>query len=98
MAAEVYMDVPACESIANTLGTVGDVLDTVAKVLEALSMTLKTTAFIGLVGGIVVAQYIDAVRPHIQEMSDKCKELDQDVKASIQRFQTGDQTIAARFG
>lgn len=97
MASEVYMDIPAVRGMAKTLGTVSQTLATVSKVMEALSMTLKTTAFVGLVGGTVVAQFIDAVKPHIDQMSEKCEELNQDVVASVDAFERGDAEGAARF-
>ncbi|MBP8251184.1 MAG: hypothetical protein KAX40_02385 [Herpetosiphon sp.] len=97
MADEVYMDIPAVRNVAKTFGTVSEVLANVAKVLDMLSNTLKATAFIGLVGGAVVAQFIDAVKPHIEDMSRKCQELNQDVSASVDAYERGDQQGATRF-
>jgi hypothetical protein len=97
MASEVYMDVPAVRDVAKTFGTISQVLSTVAKVLEALSMTLKTTAFIGLVGGAVVAQFIDMIKPHIDQMSQKCEELNGDVSAAVDAFERGDAQGSQRF-
>ena len=48
---QVYMDVPAVRQIAKNFGQIGEVLDNVAKVLEALVNILRGTAFIGMVGG-----------------------------------------------
>jgi hypothetical protein len=91
------MDIPAVRNTAQTLGTIGATLDTVAKVLEALSTTLKVTAFIGLVGGAALAQLIDTIRPHIEQISEKCKELDKDVRASVDAYERGDARGATRF-
>lgn len=97
-AAKIEMDVPEVAKIAKTINTVGQVLKTVAKVLEVLSTTLKATAFIGLVGGYAVAQYIDQFRPQIEKMAEKCIEITQDVNTAIKNFQNQDFTASGRFG
>lgn len=94
---EVYMDVPAVRNMAKNFGTIGEVLNTVAKVLEALVLILKTTAFIGLVGGYAVAQFIDTIKPHIEKMAEKCEELSKDLGASVDAFERGDALGATRF-
>lgn len=94
---EIYMDIPAVQNIAKTFGDISEVLKTVSKVLEALVLTLKTTAFIGLVGGYAVAQFIETIKPHIDELAEKCAELMKDVNASIAAYERGDAQGAARF-
>lgn len=94
---EVYMDVPAVRNIAKTFGTINDVLTTVVKVLEALITTLKATAFIGLVGGYAIAQFMEMIKPHIEEMAEKCEELNQDLGASVDAFERGDALGATKF-
>jgi hypothetical protein len=97
MADEVYINVPAVRDMARSFGTISEVLTTVNKVLEALSTTLKVTAFIGLVGGAAVAQFIDMIRPHIEQMAEKCQELNGDLNASLDAYERGDQQGATRF-
>lgn len=97
-AAEIYMETGPVENIAKTINTVGQVLKTVAKVLEVLSTTLKATAFIGLVGGYAVAQYIDQFRPQIEKMAEKCIEITADVRTAIKNYQNQDFTASGRFG
>ena len=94
---EVYMDIPAVENIAKILGRVSDVLNAVNKVLEGLVLILKTTAFIGLVGGYAVIQFIESIKPYIKQMADKCEELDRDVGASVAAYERGDALGATRF-
>ncbi len=94
---EVYMDVPAVREMAKSFGTISEVLNMVIKVMEALITTLKTTAFIGLVGGYAIAQYMETIKPHIEEMSEKCAELKTDLSASVNAFENGDQLGATRF-
>jgi len=94
---EVYMDVPAVRDMAKQFGQIGDVLNTVAKALEALSNILKATAFIGLVGGAAVKAFIDMIRPHIEKLAEKCEELNTDIAASADAYERGDALGAARF-
>ena len=94
---EVYMNIPAVENIAKTLGRVSDVLNAVNKVLEGLVLILKSTAFIGLVGGYAVAKFIESIKPYIKQMADKCEELDKDVSASVAAYERGDALGATRF-
>ena len=93
----VYMDTDAVRDMAKAFGTIGDVLQTVNKVLEALSNTLKATAFIGLVGGYAVAKFIDGIRPQIEDIAEKCEELNKDLDASVLAYENGDQEGSARF-
>jgi hypothetical protein len=97
MADEVYMSIPDVRNISKTFGTIGDVLDAVNKVLEGLLMILKATAFIGLVGGYAVIQFIEMIKPHIEEMAEKCKELMDDLAKSVDAYERGDALGATRF-
>lgn len=91
------MDVPAVRDMAKTFQTISEVLRAVDKALEAIVTFLKVTAFIGLVGGTVVIQFIEMIRPYIQNMADKCEELSTDLDASVDAFERGDQLGATRF-
>jgi len=95
--AEVYMDIPAVRGMASSFGTIGDVLRTVAQVLDVLSNILKAAAFIGLVGAAALAQVIDTINPRIKEMGEKCTELNKDLSASVDAYERGDARGAARF-
>ena len=97
MADEVYMSVPDVRNMAKTFGNIGDVLDAVNKVLEGLLMLLKSTAFIGLVGGYAVIQFIEMIKPHIEEMAEKCQELMDDLSKSVDAYERGDALGATRF-
>ena len=94
---EVYMDIPAVRDIAKGFDTISDVLNTVNKVLEGLVLTLKTTCFIGLVGGYAVVQFIETIKPYIEEMAEKCAELNKDLNDSIDAYERGDALGASRF-
>ena len=93
----VYMDTDAVRGMAKSFGTIGDVLNAVNKTLQTLSNVLKATAFVGLVGGYAVAQYIDTIRPQIEDIAEKCEELNKDLDASVDAYERGDELGSTRF-
>jgi len=72
-------------------------LKTVAKTLEALANILKSTAFVGLVGGFAVLHVIEVIKPYIKKMADQSAELKKDVMDSVLAFERGDAQGATRF-
>jgi hypothetical protein len=94
---QVYMNIPAVQQIAKTFKTVGEVLKTVVKVMEGLILILKATAFMGMVGGYAVAQYLQHIKPEIERVSEKCLELSSDVEKSVAAYERGDEQGATRF-
>jgi uncharacterized protein YukE len=94
---EVFMEVPAVKNMSKNFQQISQTLKQVCNTLQVLSNILKTTAFIGMVGGAVVAQFIDMIKPHIDKMSQKCAELSKDLKASAEAYERGDQQGATRF-
>lgn len=94
---QVYMDIPAVRNMAKSFGEVSQVLSRINKALEAMVNILKSTAFVGAVGGTAVIQFIESIRPYIQQMGQKCGELQKDVSASVEAYSRGDQAGATRF-
>jgi hypothetical protein len=97
VADQVYMDVPAVRGVAKTCQQVGEVLAKANQTMEGLVTLLRTTAFMGLVGGLALAQFMDSIRPYIEQVSQKCLELSSDLNTSIDAYQNGDQQGATRF-
>lgn len=93
----VYMDTDAVRGMAKSFGSIGDVLQAVNKAMQTLSNVLKATAFVGLVGGYAVAQYIDSIRPQIEDIAEKCEELNKDLDASVDAYERGDELGSTRF-
>jgi hypothetical protein len=93
----VYMNVPAVRAVAKRAQEVSETLARVVSVLNSLSNLLRTTAFIGLVGGAAVAQFIDLIKPHLERVSNDCAELSKDLDASVDAYERGDALGAARF-
>lgn len=93
----IYMDIPAVENISKRFEGISETLVAVETVLEMLSTTLKATAFVGLVGNLAVAQFIDSIRPHIEQMAEKCAELSSDVEAAVRAYERNDAQGSTRF-
>ncbi len=93
----VYMDPSAVSGIATRLGSLGNILINVNQAMERLMGRLKSTAFVGRVGGNAVASYLDVIQPQIKQVADKCLELEQDLQASIKAYEQGDAQGATRF-
>jgi hypothetical protein len=91
------MDVPAVREFSTKFQQINETLTQVVKVLNTLSTVLKTTAFIGLVGGAAVAHFIDTIKPYIEQVAEKCAEISKDLTASVDAFERGDELGAARF-
>jgi hypothetical protein len=78
MAKERHMDPAKVRAMGQTLETISSILKAVSTVLEVQMMILKTTAFIGLVGGLVVERYIAQIKPKVDELAKFTAELSQD--------------------
>jgi hypothetical protein len=97
MSEEVYMDVPAVQGIARNFGRMEDVLRATSRSMEAAIATLKTTAFVGLVGGYAVAVFLEQIKPVVDQYSAKCGEMENDLNASATAYQNGDAQGSTRF-
>ncbi len=93
----VYMEIPAVRGMSKNFSTISDVLKAVSKTLEAISNALKATAFIGLVGGYAVVQFIEVIKPQIDEMAEKTAELSKDLGAAADAYERGDAQGATKF-
>lgn len=97
MADEVFMDIPLVEKMSKDFKTFGDVLDAIAKTLEALSLLMKATAWISLGATAAAAAFIDRIRPNVKRASDKMKELSGDLTSAIRAYRDGDLSGSRRF-
>lgn len=97
MADEVFMDIPQVEKMSKDFNTFGEVLDAVAKALEAISILLKATAWLSLGATAAVATFIDRIRPNVKRAADKMKELSQDINSAIRAYRDGDLSGSRRF-
>lgn len=97
MAEEVFMDIPAVDKMGKDFQTFGNILEGVAKTLEALSMVLKATAWLSLGGTAAVAAFIDRIKPNVKRAADKMHELSGDIQSAIRAYRDGDYSGSRRF-
>jgi len=91
------MDIPQVQRMAQSFGTFGEVLQSVSKVLEAAIWVLRITAFVGLVGGEAVEQFLSLVKPRVDSIGQKMLELRGDINSAVNNYQTGDITGSTHF-
>jgi len=97
MADEVYMDIPQVEKMSKSFDTFGDILDAVAKTLQAVSVVLKATALISLGGTAAAAAFIDRILPNVKNAAAKMKELASDISDAIKAYRDGDFSGSKHF-
>jgi hypothetical protein len=91
------IDYEAVAKSADGFETVGTTLAVVNTALEAAMMILRTTAFIGLVGGAAVERYLANIQPKVEKLSQKCKEMSGDLREVIRIRQQTDEANATNF-
>lgn len=87
---EIFMDIPAVRGFSDKFQNVGEILDGVSTTMEALMTTLKMTAFIGNVGGTAVANFLEQLKPVIDELAEKCREMSRDLADSATAYENED--------
>jgi division protein CdvB (Snf7/Vps24/ESCRT-III family) len=93
----VYMNIPDVQNIAKTFATLNQILNAVSQALQVLIDTLKATAFIGLVGGLAEAHFLEIMKKQLDQMAAKFDELSKDVKAAVDAYERGDEQGATKF-
>ena len=93
MANERHMEPAKVRAMGQALEAISGILKAVSTVLEVQMTILKTTAFIGLVGGLVVERYLAMIKPKIDDLAKFTAELSQDAILSA-----ADWEKAQRYG
>jgi uncharacterized protein YukE len=94
---EVYMNIPEVQGISKTFAQISQTLTGVSKALEMLINVLKGTAFIGMVGGLAEAHFLEIMKKQIDQMAQKTEEISKDVAAAVEAYQRGDAQGATKF-
>ncbi|HZT07046.1 MAG TPA: DUF6507 family protein [Chloroflexota bacterium] len=94
---EVYMNIPEVQQIAKTFAQISETLKAVSTALGVLINILKSTAFIGMVGGLAEAQFLEVIKKQIDQMAAKCDEMSKDVQAAVEAYERGDAQGATKF-
>lgn len=97
MAEEVFMDIPAVEKMSKDFATFGNILEGVAKTLQALSFVLKATAWLSLGATSALAAFVDRIKPNVDRAAAKMHELSSDIQSAIRAYRDGDLSGSRRF-
>jgi hypothetical protein len=97
MADEVFMDIPAVEKMSKSFDSFGEVLETVANVLKALSISLKVASFMSLGATAAAAAMIDRIQPRLKQLGQKMQELSGDITGAVKAYRDGDLSGSQRF-
>jgi hypothetical protein len=95
--ADVYMNIEEVQTIADRYERIAGILHEVARVLELAMNTLKATACIGLVGGLVLQRYLEVIKPIIEHAAEYCEQIHIDLEDTIERYIRGDEIGSGRF-
>lgn len=95
--AEVSMDYEAVEAMADGFSNAAEVLEAVSTALEVAIGILKATAFLGLVGNMALAMYLEGIKPNVDRLAATCDELHYDLLGAISSLRDGDLTGSQRF-
>lgn len=97
MAADVRMDYDAVQQLADGFRASADTLRAVDQALEVAVALLKSSVFLGLVGNMGMAAYLENIQPHLRRLAATCDELHNDLLGAIASLRDGDYTGSQRF-
>lgn len=92
MANERHMDPAKVRAMGHGLETMSSILKTVSTILEVQMTILKTTAFVGMFGGLALERYIAQIKPKIDELAKQTAELSQDAILSAADWEKAQQS------
>ncbi|MCA0456857.1 MAG: hypothetical protein LCI00_22995 [Chloroflexi bacterium] len=78
MANQRHMEPAKVRAMGNSFKQVSSVLKAVSTVLEIQMNILKTTAFIGLFGGLAVERYLAIIKPRVDQLAKMTAQLADD--------------------
>jgi len=94
---EVFMDIPQVENMSKNFNTFSEVLNGVAKALEAISLTLKATGWVSMGATYAAAMYIDRIQPKVKKMGEEMKNISGDITSAVHAYRDGDLSGSNRF-
>ncbi len=95
--AEVSMDYAVVESMAEGFRGAAESLQGVNRALETAAALLRASAFVGMVGNIALAEYLDNIQPNVARLSATCDELNTDLLGAVASLRDGDLSGSQRF-
>jgi hypothetical protein len=95
--AEVSMDYGVVENMAAGFNQAAETLETVNRALETAAGILRATAFLGMIGNLALAEYLDNIQPHVARLAATCGELNGDLLGAVASLRDGDLSGSQRF-
>jgi hypothetical protein len=95
--ADVSMDFDAVARMADGFQTAADTLHGVDRALETAIGVLKASAFLGMVGNLALANYLEGIQPNVARLAATCEEMNQDLTGAIAALRDGDYSGSQRF-
>lgn len=97
MTAEIHMDYDVVEALADQFDIAADTLHDMDRALETAIALLHASAFVGFVGNLALAHYLDGIQPAVTRLAATCNELSADLIGAIQALRDGDLSGSQRF-
>jgi len=94
---DVYMDVEAVQDMAKKLFGLSERAKQISEAMYMAIATLKGAAMMGLAAAEAEAQYLEHLKPQIDEKAAFMDELGKDLESSVRAYQNGDALGATRF-
>lgn len=91
MATQRHLEPARVKAMGQGFLTMSQVLKVISGILEVQMNILRTTAFIGLVGGLAVERYISIIKPRVDTLSKLCAELSEDAIRSAEDWERAQQ-------
>jgi hypothetical protein len=91
------MDVAAVRRLAGVFSRAGRLLQSVSKTLYALTLTVKTTAAVGLIGDELVGRYLTHTKPTLDNLAGRCAALAGELRRSAAAYEQGTPPGSTRF-
>jgi hypothetical protein len=95
--AEVSMDYAVVESMAEGFRGAAESLQSVNRALETAAAILRASAFVGMVGNLALAEYLDNIQPNVARLAATCDELNSDLLGAVASLRDGDLSGSQRF-
>lgn len=89
MTGNAYMDTEAIRTTADRLSEMSERIRVIDQQIEAAHMVVRTTAFVGMVGGRAVEDYLSRTKPELEDLSSRYDELSEDLKQTLEMWLTG---------
>jgi hypothetical protein len=83
--------------LAGVFSRAGRLLHRVSKTLYALTLTLKTTAAVGLIGDELVDRYLAQTKPALDHLAQRCALLADELRRSATAYEKGEPAGSTRF-